>query len=139
MRGLKICLWIVGIFFLLGVGGLFLPDPAWVSIVEFFGVESSGFTNSPLAEYMLRACLAMAAIIGVYLIALALHPVKYPALIPITGLALILLGLVCLASGLLSAMPAKWFMADSLSCLLPGVLVLVFWQKAKLSSTKQQS
>jgi len=136
MRALKICLWIVGIFFLTGLVGLFLPDAVWVSIVQFFGVEAAAFTDFPLAEYMLRACLAMSAIIGVYLIVMALDPAKYKVLIPLTGLALMSLGLVCLLSGLLSAMPAKWFIADSFSCMLPGTMIIVFWQTAKLTGTK---
>jgi hypothetical protein len=30
-------------------------------------------------------------------------------------------------------MPAKWFLGDTLSCLVLGVLILVFWQRARRS------
>lgn len=132
MRALKICLWITGILFLLGGVGLFLPDSVWVAIIEFFGVESSSLVNSPLAEYMLRAALAMTFIMGVFLVVLALFPVKYWALIPFTGLALLFLGVACAVSGLVSAMPATWFLGDSLSCLVLGALILLFWQRVKI-------
>jgi len=131
MRGLKICLWVSGVMFLLGGIGLFLPDPTWVCIVEFFGVESTALTDSPLAEYMLRAGLAMCFMIGVFLIALGLRPVKYAGLIPFSGLAILLLGLACAVSGVVAGMPVMWILGDSLSCLILGALILVFWKMAK--------
>ena len=139
MRGLKICLWVAGVLFLLGAAGIFLPDPAWVSIVEFFGGESSDLAYSPLSEYLLRVALAMSFLMGVYLVVLALQPMKYPVLIPFTGLALLFLGLACGVSGVLAAMPVLWFMGDSLSCLVLGVLILLFWQKAKVDRTGKEN
>jgi hypothetical protein len=31
-------------------------------------------------------------------------------------------------------MPALWFLGDSLSCVVLGVLILVFWRKAKTNN-----
>ncbi len=133
MRGLKICLWITGILCLLGVFGIFLPISAWESVVKFFGTDSLGLPDSPLFVSVVRVSSAMAALIGVYLIILALHPVKYPILIPFTALAAIFLGVACGITGLAAAMSPLWFLGDSLGCLVLGILILVFWQKAKVS------
>ncbi len=133
MRALKICLWIAGILCLLSVFGMFLPISAWESIAKFFGADSLGFPDSPLVEYAVRLGSAMYVATGVYLIILALHPMKYPVLIPFTGLAAIFLGVVCGITGLAAGMPALWFLGDSLSCLVLGILILLFWQKVKVN------
>ena len=131
MRALKICLWIAGILCLLSISGMFLPVSAWESFLRFFGHESFAFPDSPLVEYAIRVGSATYVAVGVYLIILALHPMKYPVLIPFTALASIFLGVVCGITGLAAAMNPLWFLGDSLSCLVLGILILVFWQKAK--------
>ncbi|MHC4638163.1 MAG: hypothetical protein ACYTBV_11795 [Planctomycetota bacterium] len=143
MRALKICLWIAGILCLPSVFGMFLPISAWEPIVKFFGAESFHqeivqIPDSPLVEYAVRVGSATYFATGVYLIILALHPMKYPVLIPFTGLAAIFLGLVCGITGLVAAMPPLWFLGDSLSCLVLGILILVFWQKAKVKQSIEE-
>ena len=134
MRSLKICLWIAGIGCLLSGFGLFLPISAWESIAKFFGTDSLSLPDSPLFVYVVRLVSATAAPTGVYLIILALHPMKYPVLIPFTALAAIFLGVVCGITGLAAAMPPLWFLGDSLSCLVLGVLIFIFWQQAKANN-----
>ena len=137
MRALKICLWIAAILCLLSVVGMFLPVSAWEPISGFFGVESFHPPHSPLVEYMLRVASATYVAIGVYLIILALHPMKYPVLIPFTGMASIFMGVVCGINGLIAVMPGLWFLGDSLGCLIFGILILAFWQKAKVNQNIQ--
>ena len=129
MRGLKICLWITGILCLPCVFGIFLPISTLESFTKFFGIES--LSGPPLAIYASRVMSAMAVGIGVFFIILALNPMKYGVLIPFSGIASVLLGVVCFITGRAVEMPAKWFLGDTLSCLILGVLILVFWQKAK--------
>lgn len=129
MRGLKICLLITGILCLLAVAGLFLPLSAFESITGFFGIET--LPDSPLIMYAIRVVSAMNVGIGVFFIILALNPMKYGVLVPFSGIVSILLGMVCMITGLAVGMPALWFLGDSSSCLVLGVLILVFWQKAK--------
>ena len=136
MRALKICLWIAGILCLLSIGGMFLPHSAWESIVKFFGAESLHqaivqIPDSPLVEYAVRVGSATYVAVGVYLIILALHPMKYPVLIPFTGLAAVFLGLVCGITGLAVGMSPVWFLGDTLSCVIVGVLILVSWKQVK--------
>ena len=143
MRALKICLWIAGILCLPSIFGMFLPISAWESVVKFFGAESLHqaivqIPDSPLVEYAVRVGSATYVAVGVYLIILALHPMKYPVLIPFTGLAAVFLGVVCGITGLVTTMPPLWFLGDSLSCLVLGILILLFWQKVKVNQTIEE-
>jgi hypothetical protein len=68
---------------------------------------------------------------GAFFVILALHPMKYGAMVPFSGLAAVFLGVVCGITGLAVGMSPPWFLGDSLSCLIVGVLILVFWRQAK--------
>jgi len=131
MRTLKSFLWIAGIACLLSGYGLFTSMSALETMANFFGAESLDLPDSPLFVYVVRLISAMAVATGVYLIILALNPMKYPALIPFTGLASVFLGVVCGITGLAAEMPVLWFLGDSLGCLLFGILVLASWQQIK--------
>jgi len=129
MRSLKICLWIAGIGCLLSVFGMFLPVSAWGSIAKFFGIES--LPDSPLIMYAIRTVAATYIGVGVFFIILALEPMKYGVLVPFSGLAAVCIGVVCAITGLTVGMPVLWFLGDSLSCVVLGVLIVVFWRYAK--------
>ncbi len=129
MRGLKICLLITGILCLPSVVGLFLPLSAFESITGFFGIKT--LPDSPLIMYTIRVTSATYVGIGVFFIILALNPMKYGVIVPFSGIVSVFLGVVCGITGPAVGMPAKWFLGDSLSCLVLGVIILAFWQKAK--------
>lgn len=132
MRGLKICLWIMGLLCLSCVFGMFLPISTLESFTKVFGVES--LSGPPIATYAIRVMSAMCIGIGVFFIILALNPMKYGVMVPFSGIGSVLLGVACGITGPAVGMPAKWFLGDSLSCLVIGVLILVFWQRAKQHS-----
>ncbi len=132
MRALKICLWIAGVGCLLSVFGIFLPMPVFESIAKFFGIEL--LPDSPLLVYAVRLMSATYAAVGVFFIILALDPMKYGVMVPFSGLGAVFVGVVCAIAGLSTAMPLWWFLGDSLSCLVLGVLILVYWQQAKQTS-----
>ncbi len=129
MRGLKICLWIAGILCLLSVVGMFLPISALESIAKVFGIES--LPDSPLVLYAARLMSATYAGVGVFFLILALRPMDYGIMVPFSGLAAVVLGVVCAITGLVVGMPVLWFLCDSLSCAVLGILILVFWRRAK--------
>ena len=129
MRALKICLWIAGVGCLLSVFGMFLPVSAWESIAKLFGIES--LPNSPLFVYAARLMSATYGTVGVFFVIMALDPVKYGVMVPFSGIAAVFVGAVCAIAGLTVAMPTLWFLGDSLSCVVLGVLILVFWRQAK--------
>ncbi len=133
MRGLKICLWIAGILCLLSVFAMFLPMSLWETIAKAFDVQLV-LPDSPLFEYMVRLMSATYVAVGVYLVILALHPMKYGIMVPFTGIAAVLLGVVCAITGLAVGMPVLWFLGDAISCAVLGILIVVFWRKAKQTS-----
>ena len=130
MRALKICLWIAGILCLLSVVGMFLPLRCFESLAKIFGVELV-LPDSPVFLYVLRLMSATYVGVGVFFVILALHPMKYGVMVPFTGIAAVLLGVVCAITGLAVGMPVLWFLGDSLSCAVLGVLIVVFWRQAK--------
>ena len=132
MRALKICLWIAALGCLLSVFGMFLPLSVLESFANAFGVQA--FPDSLLFAYVVRVVSAMAVATGVYFVILALDPMKYPVMIQFSGLAAVFLGLVCGITGLAVGMSPLWFLGDSLSCLVVGVLILVFWRQVKQTS-----
>ena len=129
MRGLKICLWITGVFCLTMVFGMFMPVSMYQTIAEFFGVAS--LPDSPLFFYAVRTVSATYVGVGVFFVILAMAPMKYGVLIPFSAVAAFLLGLFCAITGLITAMPALWFLGDALSCMVLGILIFVFWRQAK--------
>ena len=129
MRALKICLWVAGIACLASVFGMFLPISAWEPIAKFFGIET--LPDSPEFVYAARLMSATYVAVGVFFVILALDPLKYGVMVPFSGIGAIFVGVVCAIAGLVAAMPTLWFLGDSLSCLVFGVLILVFWRQAK--------
>ena len=136
MRGLKICLWLAGIGCLLSVFGMFMPMSMWRSVAEFFGIEQ--LPDTPLFEYVIRVMSATYVGIGVFYVLLARKPLSYGEMVPFSGIAAVLLGVVCLMTGSLLEFPPLWYLGDTISCIVIGFLILIFWQKAKEAlDTKQ--
>ena len=133
MRALKVCLWIAGVGCLLSVFGMFLPVRVVESLARAFGGEA--FPDSPLFVYAVRLMSATFVGVGVYFVILARDPMKYGVMVPFSGLAAVCLGVVCGITGLAVGMPLFWFLGDSLSCVVLGALILVFWRKAKMAGS----
>lgn len=133
MRALKICLWISGIVCLLSVFGLFLPMDWLESMMKLFGDQT--LPDSPLCVYTIRLMSATYAAVGVFYIILALRPMDYGVLVPFSGIAALFIGVVCGITGLMVSIPILWFMGDSISCMIFGILILIFWEQAKRKAT----
>jgi hypothetical protein len=132
MRGLKICLWIAGIGCLLAGIALFLPISALDSMVKLFSEES--LPSSAVSFYLLRLILATYFGIGLFYIILAREPVKYGMMIPFSGIIAVFIGVVCAVAGLVYEMPVLWFLGDATPSIVLGVLIFIFWQKAKFTA-----
>jgi len=136
MSGLKICLWIAGIGCLLSVFVMFfLPVSTWASVTKFFGVES--LPDLPLFLYTARRMSSVCAALGVFFIILARNPMKYGAMVPFSGLAVVFVGMVCWVTGLVVEMPPRWILADSMSCVVLGTLIFAFWRRIIRFQEKQ--
>lgn len=129
MRCLKVCLWVGAVGCLLSVAGLFLP----LSVIESWAnkLGAGPFPDSAVVGYALRTMSATWVAAGVFLVILALDPMKYGVLVPFSGAAAVFLGVVCAISGLVSGIPLWWFMGDALSCTVFGILILLFWKRVK--------
>ena len=108
--------------------------PVLESIDKIFGIDSLHLPDSPLFEYAARLMSAMYVAVGVFFVILALDPMKYGVMVPFTGLAAIFLGVVCAITGLVVRMPVLWFLGDSVSCAVLGILIVLFWRQAKRTS-----
>jgi len=134
MTGLKIWLWIAGLFCLSAIVGVFAPMSLWPKVTGIFGVES--LPDAPVFEYFARLLSASYAAIGIFFIILALRPAKYGVLVPFSGIASFLIGATALITGIIVQLPAKWFLCDSLPCIILGILILAFWLQAKSAAAK---
>lgn len=132
MRALKICLWITGILCLLSVLGMFLSISTVGSILKVFGGEA--IPDQPQCAYGIRVVSTSFVGVGIFFIILALHPMDYGVMVPFSGLFAAILGIICLITGIAVGMPVLWFLCDSLSCFIPGILIFVFWRRAKQAS-----
>jgi hypothetical protein len=108
---------------------MFLPLSVLESLAKAIGGQP--FPDSPLLVYAVRVISATYVGVGVFYVILALDPMKYPVMVPFSGLAAVFLGLVCGITGLAAALPPLWFLGDSLSCLVVGILILIFWQQVR--------
>jgi hypothetical protein len=137
MRGLKVCLWIAGLFCLLAVFGLVLPMSTLRALMSLFGGEA--LPDGPLFVYLIRVLSVTYVGVGVFYILLALRPLRYGPLVPFAGLSAVAVGVACGVSGALIGMPLGWFLGDCISCTVLGILILVFWRQARAQGQEGSS
>lgn len=127
MRPLRISLWIAAVFcFVLSMFGLFAPFSVLESLADYFGTET-------FILYGMRTASAAFAGMGAISVVLALNPMRYGAMVPVSGLSSVFIGVVCVVAGLVVGMPLIWFLGDAVFCALLGALIFAFWQKARKS------
>jgi len=127
MRNLKITLWLAGLLCLLATPGAVLPAKMISSLSESLGgeaVEVTGFLS-----YLLRVISITYTMVGVFFIILAFKPEKYGVMVPFSGGAAVVVGIICLVAGLHSSVPVLWYFGDFLLCTVLGGLILWFWYK----------
>ncbi len=137
MRALKVCLWVLGLLCLSGLLGLLLPISTMQALAETFGEQP--FPDSPLFNYTVRAMSATYVLVGIFFIILARDPLRYGPLVPFSGAAGIILGIVCAVTGALLGMPIMWFAGDALFCIVFGAAILILWKRAASSAAEPGS
>jgi hypothetical protein len=125
MRPLKAVLAIAGVVCLVSVLGLVLPLSALQSLTTAFTGEE--LPEGPVFVYGLRAISATYAAIGVYLLILARDPARYGVLVPFTGVAAVVIGIVCGVVGAAVRLKPVWFVGDFLGLVVFGLLILILW------------
>ena len=129
MRCLKIYLWITAVSCLAAAAGMFLPISMMESFFKCFGIGP--LPDTSLFIYITRLISATYAVVGVFLVILALNPKKYGVLVPFSGVSALFLGLMCGTVGVIYVMPKLWFLGDALFGIILGLGILISWQKVK--------
>ena len=129
MRCLKVCLLITAFSCLAAALFMILPIPTIESFFENFGIES--LPDTPIFIYITRLVSATYAVIGVFLIIMALDPMKYGVMVPFAAVSTLFIGLVCGTVGVISVIPKLWFLGDALFGIILGLGILISWQKVK--------
>ena len=132
MGALKVCLWVAGFGCLLSLFGLFMPIESIEAFAKAFGGQA--FPQSPIFLYAIRVMAATYVAAGAFYIILAVRPMNYGGLVPVSGVAAAFVGVVCWATGLAVGMPPVWYLGDALSCIVLGILIVLFWRRAKKAS-----
>jgi hypothetical protein len=132
MGALKACLWIHGLGCLLSVFTVFMPMSWFESLYTAFVRQS--LPEGPELAYAVRVTSGMSVVLGGFYVLLALRPMEYGVLVPFSGWAMVFLGVVCGVAGVAAGMPAWWALGDAVWCLVFGTLIVVFWQRARLTS-----
>jgi hypothetical protein len=125
MKILRIVLLAAGLVCLSGLIGIFVPIEAVGSLVASYGINEG--LSGPMFEYVFRLSAAVVASCGFFYLFLAYNPRRHGALVPVSGAAIIFVGLVLLLTGFSTDMAAPFFVADFLSCVFLGSAILVTW------------
>jgi hypothetical protein len=129
MAALKVFLWIMGLMCLTSVVGVFLPISQIDSMMtNWCGV---GLPEGPVMVYFVRVMSVTYAAIGLFFIMLAVRPLEYKGMVPFAGVASAIIGIVCLVVGRAAGLPGKAYVWDFLGGFILGVLIFMFWAKAR--------
>lgn len=128
-RKLSVVLWIAGIGCLLSIFGVVLPW-SWLSAwVTVWGLGE--LPAGTMVVYAVRAGSATFALVGVFFLLLATDPVRYRPFLNLGIAGLILVGLVCLVSGVAVGMQPPWYLTDVAFCWILGILLFVWREPAR--------
>ena len=133
MKSLKVTLWICGVLCLLSFIFAALPWRVITALCEWVGFQFPA--ASPIIVYMIRLCLAVVGLIGVFFIILGRNPLKYGAMLLLAAYGLLCYGLFCLVGGIRYALPVWMYAGDVIFGFVAGVLILMFRKKAMQTNT----
>ena len=127
-RLLQVVLIVVGVLFCLSAPMLILPASYWKTVASWFigsEIVDALWPMEPVFDYALRTSMVAYLWIGAVLLLAATDPDRYRSQVDIAIGGLVLLAVICLAAGLLNAIPAWWFLGDSIPCLVGAILLFL--------------
>ena len=130
MKGIKIILWICAIECLLAFVLVALPWQTLTSFFEALGGQPIG--TSGIIVFMVRLCLFLIGMFGVFFAMLARDPLKYGAMLYLASFWLVIYGIYVLVAGVRYEFPG-WIYLESFFSVGFG-LVLLFHRKNVLVS-----
>ncbi len=130
MNGIKIILWICAIECLLAFVLAALPWQTLTSMSEAAGIQPLG--ASGITVFMVRLCLLLFGLFGVFFAILARDPLKYGAMLQFASFWLVIYGIYVLVAGVRYELPA-WIYSEFFFSVGFG-LILLFLRKNALES-----
>ena len=125
MKFLRIVLLVASLVCFSGFLGIFVPLDSLAVVVTRYGADAP--PSEPLFEYVFRLGAAVMAACGFFYLVLASDPRRFGILVPVSGGAILFVGLVLLGTGFSSGMLSQIFIADFLSCVVLGSTIVVTW------------
>ncbi len=132
MKGIKIILWICAISCLLAFVLAVLPWQTLTSFFEALGGQPLG--TSGITVFMVRLCLLLFGLIGVFFTILARDPLKYSGMLQFAGFWLVIYGIYVLAAGIRYELPA-WIYGEFFFSVGFGLILFCFRKSAFERST----
>ena len=126
-RKLKTALWVAAVGCWTCIFGVLLPW-SWLSgSAGLFGME---IPSGPLTVYAVRACSMLFVFVGVFFALIAGDPRRYAPFLSLGIAGLLIMGVVCLVTGLAVGMWPPWFLTDAAFCFVLGGLMLAWrWRR----------
>ena len=131
-RGLKIVLWIAAVGWGSSIFMVVAPWSCYETCANMLGFGA--LPTGPAVVYGMRVMSAVSAFVGAYFLVLATNPRAYTPFLKLSIGGLMLVGLVCLVTGLALNMHPPWYLGDVLFCWIIGLLLLVWYPKAQAPS-----
>jgi hypothetical protein len=125
MKALRIALGAASFVCFSGLIGVFVPMSHIARLAVRYG--GAGTAPGPEFEYLFRLTAAVMAGCGAFYGILAWNPRAHGSLVPVSGGAILFVGLVLLVAGLSAGMITWVVLSDFLSCALVGAAILVTW------------
>ena len=129
MKGLKIVLWICAVCCLLGFIAAALPWRVITAWYDWAGVRPH-LGAEPITVFAFRLFLALFGMIGIFFAILARNPLGHGAMLLLAAYGLLGFGVFSFAGGIRYALPLWVYSGDVIFCIVAGVLILVFREKA---------
>ncbi|MHC5138931.1 MAG: hypothetical protein ACYSOF_03430 [Planctomycetota bacterium] len=123
LKILQLLLFCGGFGFFISIFGVFMPWPAVAEQLEGLGAKE--LPADPMLNYWLRMQAGANTLVGLFLFALALNPLKYKNVISFAWILLVGEGCILLVWGLLLRLSPLPFVVDSLFCLVIGIGILL--------------
>jgi hypothetical protein len=128
MKALKVVLVVLGLVCLLSTApAVVAPWSAIVHWAGLFGYEA--LPDQPVVVYCVRLSALGYALIGVFFLVVASDPVRYRPMLVLAVCGLLLTAALSLATGWLTQMLPRWYLADCVVSLVAALLILALWPR----------
>ena len=126
---------VVGAVECLAFGAILLPFSWMAATHAWLGLGA--MSDAPILLYLIRQVSFVYGSHGILLLIMASNVERFRSLIIFTGFSYLVSGPILAATGANSRMPWFWFMAEGLSCLSVGIVLLCLTKLTKPTPSAQ--